>query len=149
MADTDVSISYHGTAVTVTVAEADVARLRRMVDESGTATYTDALLGAYVAEHVGLDYQGLEPNASTWVDTYDLNAAAADIWHEKAAAHSNKYDRDADGASLSRNQLHENAVKQAKYFGARAKPTVLKWRPEPLILMGELKDTFSNVTGDK
>ena len=44
---------------------------------------------------------------------YDVYAAAADAWERIAARHVGKFDLSADGSSLRRSQLHEQALAQA------------------------------------
>ncbi len=62
----------------------DVASLRRMVAEPGTATYTDAILRDIIARYPFQDATGRGPVDTGWIPRYDLNAAAADVWDEKA-----------------------------------------------------------------
>jgi len=56
---------------------------------------------------------------TAWVQTYDLHAAAADVWNEKAAALAHLYDFSADGGSYSRSQGVAQAQAQARYHLAR------------------------------
>ena len=107
-------------------AAGDLARLRRMIDESGTATYSDAMLGSIIAYYPIPDITGQEPylysgSANTsWTATYDLAAAASDIWQEKAAAlAANSYDFTADGATFHRSQMTQGAAGQATFWRSR------------------------------
>lgn len=50
--------------------------------------------------------------------SYDLNAAAADIWTQKAAHYASAYDFSTDNHSLSRSQLIKNALTMAKEYGS-------------------------------
>ncbi len=54
-----------------------------------------------------------------WIVTYDLNAAAADIWAEKASILAQDYDIDADGSKSTRSQAYEQAMKLSRYYRAR------------------------------
>lgn len=121
-----------------------IARLRRMVNESGTDTYTDEDLAVYIETYPLIDERGEAPFEwdttdsppskdwnEDWLPTYDLNAAAADIWQEKAAAPAGDYDFSADGGSYSRSQAYEQAMKQARYYRARRSPGTFTLRPEP------------------
>lgn len=50
--------------------------------------------------------------------SYDMNAAAADIWNQKAAHYVTAYDFSTDNHSLSRSQLIKNALTMAKEYGS-------------------------------
>lgn len=124
---------------------AQIARLRRMVGEpDSSTTYTDDDLTTYIEEYPLIDERGEAPytwDTSTepptedenddWIATYDLNAAAADIWEEKAAGLAQDYDFKADGASFSRSQAYEQYLKQARYYRSRRAPRTMTQRLEP------------------
>lgn len=61
------------------------------------------------------DHRGLQAYGTA----YDLNAAAADGWEIIAAGNASKFDLSADGSSLRRSQLHEQALTQAAKFRAK------------------------------
>jgi len=111
-----------GTAAT------DIARLRRMVAESGTATYTDSLLVSAISSYPLPDASGEWPyltsgSANTaWTPTYDLARAAADVWEEKAAAIAGNFDFTADGATFNKSQVTEHYMKQARLWRSRRTP---------------------------
>lgn len=111
---------------------AQIAQVRRMVNEPTTATYADADITTYIEHYPLMDELGEAPytwDTSTtpasqeandaWVATYDLHAAAADIWDEKAALLAPNFDFSADGASYSRSLAYEQAMKQARYHRSR------------------------------
>ena len=121
-----------------------ISRLRRMVNESGSETYADADIQAAIERYPLTDALGEDPTvrnyATTppvlsanpyWTATYDLNAAASDIWSEKAAILAQDFDFQADGASYTRSQAYEQAMKQARYYRSRRSPGVVLLRPEP------------------
>lgn len=97
-----------------------IARLRRMIAEPTTAIYSDADLAALIEEYPLLDGNG-----------YDLNAAAAAVWDEKAAALAERYDVSADGATHALSQKHAHAQAQARHYRARRRPGTIRLRPEP------------------
>ena len=69
-----------------------------------------------------------------WIPTYDLNAAAADIWQEKAATWIALYDFSADGGNYSRMQVYEAMQTQARYYRSRRSASVVRlhqWPEEP------------------
>lgn len=98
---------------------AQVARLRRMVAEPTTDTYSDVDIAAYIEAYPLLDAEGNDPDETDWTATYDLHAAAADVWEEKAAAFAAGFDFTADGGSFTRSQQYEQCLKQARYHRAR------------------------------
>ncbi len=127
-----------------------IAQLRRMVAEPTQATYSDAALAAYIERYPRLDERGQEPytwNTATqpptqeanegWIPTYDLCAAAGDIWEEKAGALAAAFDFQADGGSYRRSQAYQQAMAQARHYRSRRCPStvqLVKWPPERVSL---------------
>lgn len=97
----------------------DIAQVRRMVSESGTTTYSDSLLAEIIEKYPKIDADGYLPTDDDWTDTYDLNAAAAQVWGEKAAALTMNFDFSADGASFSRSQEFQMATRMAVFYRSR------------------------------
>jgi len=60
-----------------------------------------------------------EPDNPDWSPTFDLHAAAADIWDAKAAKAAGNYDFSADGGSFQRSQVAEAYSKQARSHRSR------------------------------
>lgn len=120
-----------------------IARLRRMVNESGVATYSDTVLAGYIERYPVVDALGNDPwvESSTtpiilevnddWTPTYDLNSAAADVWQEKAAPGAQDYDFSADGGSYTRSQAFAQAMQMVRYYRARRGMKTTAMRPEP------------------
>lgn len=106
-------------------ANSDILRLRRMVAEPGTATYTDGLLAAVIARYPLPDSAGEWPYLTSgsvnpaWTPTFDLAAACADIWSEKAAAIAGAFDFTADGATFHKAQAVEQYERQARIWRSR------------------------------
>lgn len=124
---------------------AQIGRLRRMTGETDSTTYDDETFAEYVERYAMTDARGEEPytwDTSTdpptqddndrWIPTYDLHAAAADIWEEKASSLSQDYDFSADGATFNRSQSYEQAMKQARFHRSRRMARTLTQRPEPI-----------------
>lgn len=117
--------------MTTQVTAVQIATLRRYVAEPLVTPYSDALLTAIIEGYAVLDDNGrmpiywtstLPPVATlnpNWVASYDLYAAAAQIWEEKAAVPAADYDFSADGGNFSRSQVYEQAMKQARHYRAR------------------------------
>jgi hypothetical protein len=137
----------------VSATDAQVLRLRRMVNEPEFDTYHDDDLKTYIEDYPLIDDQGLDPwwiDVSTdppsrtetvgWIPTYDLNAAAADIWEEKAAVVAQDFDFNADGGNYSRSQVYQQYMRQARFFRARRVPSTFTLRQEP-----RLPDTAATI----
>lgn len=110
----------------MTVSADLLAQLRRMVAEPTAVNYTDAALSAYVEKYPVIDEHDRDPKNPRWEPTYDLHAAAQDVWEEKAAAISGHVDFSADGGSYQQSQAYQAAMGQARYHGARRKPSSKK-----------------------
>ena len=123
---------------------AQIARLRRMVAEPDASTYSDDDLAAYIEDYPLIDERGEEPYVwdtttepptqdanESWIPTYDLNAAAAGIWEEKAAMLAQDFDFSADGAHFNRSQAYEQMMRSARYFRSRRPLRTVTQRPEP------------------
>jgi len=116
------------------------------VAEPTTDTYSDAALAGYIEAYPLLDERGQAPYTwdtsttpptqtanTSWIPTYDLQAAAADIWEEKAGAYATKVDFNADGAAVSLSQQYNQAMARARYHRSRRSPksgTLVKWPRE-------------------
>ena len=117
------------------------AQLRLMVNEPTETTYDDDLIDNRIEAYPLLDALGTDPyevdydtepptlsERDEWIPTYDLNAAAAIIWEEKAAAVSDEFDFKADGGSYDRSQKYEQFMKNSRRYGSRrSAKTITSW----------------------
>jgi len=123
---------------------AQIARLRRMVGEPTDATYDDDAISDAIERYRLIDEQGelpytldtstqppTEDDNEDWIPTYDLNAAAADIWAEKAAGVSGDFDFSADGGRYTRSQVYEQYMKQSRYYRARRSAATIRMHKSP------------------
>jgi hypothetical protein len=123
---------------------AQLAELREMVAEATEATYTDEALTTIIEAYPLPDALGVLPYTwdysttpptqdpeETWIPTYDLHAAAAQVWQAKAAKLAGNFDFSADGASYSRSQAYEMAMKQSRHHAARRAPGTVTSVVEP------------------
>lgn len=107
----------------MTATAAQIARLRRMVSEPDDSNgYEDYVLEEVIERYPLYDADGYESGDDDWVATYDINAAAAEIWTEKASARTERMDFTADGSTFSQSQQYEQAMKMARYYNARRSP---------------------------
>jgi hypothetical protein len=130
------------------VTDAQIARLRRMTHErTGSGeTYSDDDLAAVIELFPVPDVNGSPPTIAdspavadtalgftlstttpptvrdnlNWIPTYDLNAAAASIWEEKAAMASADYAVTVDGQDLARDQVYTHCMRMAGHFASRS-----------------------------
>jgi hypothetical protein len=93
--------------------------------QKGTATYSADYLRGMVT--MTTDQLGTAIYLTGW--TYDLNAAAADCWRERASKVTGYYDVQMDGHKLSRSQWFAHCEQMAESFAKQARPvTVRAWR---------------------
>lgn len=122
-----------------------IARVRRYTDEpAATSSYMDTDIQVYIERYPVIDGLGVPPfyydysttpptkTARTdWIASYDLHAAAAEIWQEKAAALAPNYIFSADGASYNRSEAYDHAMQRSAYHESKRPPRDVKFRPEP------------------
>jgi len=115
--------------MTTLVTAAQISQLRRMIAESTAANYDDTLLTTYIEKYPHIDSEGESPldffgNANAeWTPTYDLHAAAADVWEEKAANFVTKFDFNANGGNYTMSQQYEQIMKLCRFHRARRLPS--------------------------
>jgi len=142
----------------MTVSAANIAEVRRMTAEPTTATYSDALITTFIERYPHMDEQGEEPYSlssdtpptqddnDNWIATYDLHAAAADMWEEKAAAVAHKVDFAADGGNFKASNQYEQYMKQARNHRSRRMPSTTRLHKfpdevDPSVWIGNLPET--------
>lgn len=116
----------------MTVTAAMIVRLRRMVQEPTDDTYDEAALTAIIDDYPMVDERGEQPYTwdtttspptqdanDDWLATYDLHAAAVQVWEEKAATVAHEFGFSADGGQYHRNQKYEQALGMARHHNAR------------------------------
>ena len=93
--------------------------------QRGTADYSADYIHGIVTMTV--DQGGSALYLTGW--TYDVYAAAADCWRERATRVSSYYDVSADGHSISRSQWFQHCMDAAGAFDKMSRPvTVRSWR---------------------
>jgi len=126
----------------MTATAAQISKLRRMVNEPTTTTYSDVMLQETIESYPTVDENGEAPRVPStttsgammanpdWTATYDLHAAAAAIWEEKSAGNAGNTDFDADGGSYSDSQTFEQAMKMVRFHLSRRKPGTIILTPD-------------------
>ena len=129
-----------------------IPRLRRMIVEPTTTTYSDATLAEIIGLYPCEDLRGETPSVEStatpgtleanpdWTPTYDLNAAAGEIWAEKAGQFVADFDFSADGGSFNRSTKYQFCMQQSRFYRARRNPSTITLRPEPLSQGTEASD---------
>lgn len=115
-----------------------IQQMRKMINEPTANDFSDSYIEDVITQYVMVDELGTAPYYYTetgstptqttnteWIPTYDLNAAAADLWTEKAGKLADRFDFTADGASFHRSQAYEQAMKQARFYSSRRKPKTM------------------------
>jgi hypothetical protein len=116
----------------MTITAEMISDVRRMVNEADETNYTDSLLETMIAKYPTTDERGTDPyywsetstipvkvTNTSWIPTYNLHLAAADIWEEKAAVIAGMFDFSADGGSYQRSQQYQQAMNMSKYHRSR------------------------------
>ena len=57
--------------------------------------------------------------------SYDLNAAAADVWRAKASNAAKKYDFSTGGQSFHRKQYYDHCIQMAQFYEGLSGPTII------------------------
>lgn len=109
-----------------------IARVQRMTDTTESSVYTGEVVAGYIERYPLLDERGEEPytwDTSTsppaqtengdWIPTYDLNAAAADIWGEKAGGKVDDFTFGADGANYSLSDVIKHYQERERHYRSR------------------------------
>lgn len=139
---------------------AQIARLRRMTAEPDATTYSDDTLADYIEAHPVRDAQGREPYErlsdgrlsatlnDLWTETYDLNAAAADVWDEKASALTEETDTSVEGASITRSQAYEHARNEARKYRGKQRPSTIRLTMDARPALAEVDPEFPAPEGE-
>lgn len=101
----------------------DLERLRRMINEPTESLYNNETLVTYIETYPVIDSEGRVSTDEGWTAAYDLNAAAADLWEEKASLVQTYYNFSADGGKYDQDKLFETAMDKSRYHAARRKPS--------------------------
>jgi len=92
-----------------------VDRLRNKIDDPDGDVYIDAVLSGYLTDNDN-----------------DINAAASEIWMEKAAnLQATTYDISADGSFYKHSQKIDNAKELARYYSSKRSPKTSLWIKDP------------------
>lgn len=95
----------------------------RLFDSLGATIGT----ASYSADYINglLTFTADQHGSARYIDAraYDLNAAAADAWRERAALQASQYNFATDGQSFSRAQFFDHCEKMAEHYDFLSWPT--------------------------
>ena len=91
-------------------------------DEAGAGYTVDYAQGAVV---FAVDQEGFDRYVDLRV--YDLNAAAAEAWRERAGAKAGLYAFSSEGSSFQRQQWFDHCEAMARRYDQRTRPVTVAW----------------------
>lgn len=97
-----------------------LARLKAMVAYDSAPTLSVDELDTLLTMYKTVDSAGLAPTEDDYVETWDLNRAAAEGWRWKAGKMAAAYDFQADGASYNRSQIVAMCEKMAAQYARKS-----------------------------
>lgn len=95
------------------------ARLEAMVAKTSEPTLSDEEVDELVTLARRPDQYGTDVNVTGWVETWDLNAAAAEGWRRKAGKVAGEFDFSIGAGSYSRSQAYAMCLDQAKTYAKK------------------------------
>ena len=93
--------------------------VERNASPASTPAIDYAELDDIISRSAVVDADGHTPGSDDWVETYDVNAAIAQVWEAKAAAVANRFDINIDRQGMSRSQMVAHFTMMADRFNAR------------------------------
>ncbi len=106
--------------------QTDGGTARFILRDSTGATAGTALWSADYARGV-VTFPASTGGTAYYADyrSYDLNAAAADVWRQKAGMWASRFDISADGSTLRRSQTIQHALQMADAYARMGGPVVV------------------------
>lgn len=132
-------------ALTDSITAADLAKLRRCIDEPIPAVYDDDTLKDYLVRYPLMDERGVSPYyyntavqppvqvaVSGWYATWDINACAAELWLEKASAVAEDFNYpNYVGGQYDQSRVYDSYMRSARRYASRAAATTIHAIPWP------------------
>jgi hypothetical protein len=91
-------------------------KFRRMVAADQEPKLDEDDLAAILAGFQKVDVNGVAPDETGWVPTYNLRAAAAEGWRWKAGRAAELQSTDLDGDRMSANQIFDHCQEMIKTY---------------------------------
>lgn len=95
-------------------------RLAAMAAATVAPTLDDDALDRALANAAAMDAEGRAPSDPGWAGAWDLNAAAAAAWREKAGLCSARFAFGTDGQSFQRQQVFDQCMRMAEWYDDKA-----------------------------
>ncbi len=104
--------------------ETALDRLKRITAWETDPALTEDELNATLATYAREDLNGYTPADEEWQPTYDLHAAAAQAWLDKAAKASMLTEVDPPGSGVVTSKVFDNCRAMARIYGAKCRMTI-------------------------
>lgn len=99
-------------------------RLKRMTAADSQPLLSSDDLDDLLTMFQKTDRNGILPGADGWIETYNLNAAAAEGWRWKSAKASELVSIDLDGERMSSNQMFDQCKEMIRIYSRKQSATV-------------------------
>lgn len=99
-----------------------IATVRRYVADVDADLFDDQAIADAIERYPFADADGLGPQDAAWTPRYDLNAAAADLWMERAARATGQYDFSTIEGRFDVSQVQQQAERMAAFYRKRIAP---------------------------
>ena len=99
---------------------ASIARVTLLGATGVRPALTPADVASIVDSHAIADSAGLAPAAPGWAETYDVNAAVAEVFRTKAAQVAADFNFSADDASFSKGDVLAHLLEMEAKYAAMA-----------------------------
>lgn len=103
--------------------EPDAATLTRVKALAGAAqrpALTDAEVISAIQAHPRVDVDGLQADDPDWSQTWDINAAVADLWATKAGKVAGDFNFSADDARYDKGEVMAKCLAMEAHYAAKA-----------------------------
>ncbi len=87
-------------------------------------TVSEEDLEAVLAGFALPDINGAAPDAEEWIPTYDLTAAASEVWLVKAARAAALTEVDPPGSGILTSKVFDNCLLMARYYRSKRSASI-------------------------
>jgi hypothetical protein len=98
-------------------------KLKKMTAWDTSPALTDGELDKLLEQSSLADVNGVAPGETGWIETYDMNAAAAAGWLIKAGRASELVEVDPPGSGVVTSKIFDNCRTMARIYSTRCRMT--------------------------
>jgi hypothetical protein len=98
-------------------------KLKKMTAWDTAPALTESELDELLAQASKADANGVAPGGTGWIETYDMNAAAAAGWLIKAGRASELVEVDPPGSGIVTAKVFDNCRRMAQVYSTRCRTT--------------------------